>query len=128
MKTKTIAIIEDNLRNLKLFKEILKVIPDLYILEETSGDHGLELLKTRDVDLIVLDILLPKISGIDICRELRKLEIHQKTPIIAITSFAMPGDKERIMEAGFTTYLSKPIKAAEFRELIRNYLLDEIMV
>ncbi|MHA1149705.1 MAG: response regulator [Promethearchaeota archaeon] len=119
---KKIFIIEDNEKNMKLFTAILKLIPDIEISTETRGDTGLELIKSGDPDLIILDIQLPEKSGIDICQELRQIDKFQDIPILAVTSFAMKGDKERILSAGFNEYISKPIQIKEFRELVINYL------
>ena len=120
--TKKIYVIEDNEKNMKLFRAILKLIPDIEIYEETRGDLGLELLKSGDPDLVILDIQLPEMSGIEICTEIRKIDKFKNVPVIAVTSFAMKGDKERILSAGFSTYVSKPIRVADFRELVKNYL------
>ena len=120
--TKTVFIIEDNERNLKLFKAVLQVVPDLVIHTETQGDKGLELIKSSIPDLVILDIQVPKINGMVICTELRKIEKLKNIPIIAVTSFAMKGDEHRIMSAGFDEYVSKPINVTEFRELIKKYL------
>lgn len=120
--TKNIYVIEDNEKNMKLFVAILKLLPDVQIYTETGGDTGLELIKSGDPDLVILDIQLPEISGIDICTELRKIEKFKTIPIIAVTSFAMKGDKERILQAGFNDYVAKPIKVAEFRELVKKLL------
>jgi two-component system cell cycle response regulator DivK len=120
--TNKVYVIEDNEKNMKLFKAILKLIPEVSIFEETRGDLGLELIKSGDPNLIILDIQLPEMSGIDICKELRKIEKFEKIPIIAVTSFAMKGDKERILQAGFNEYISKPIRVNEFREMVRKYL------
>jgi CheY-like chemotaxis protein len=119
---KSIYIVEDNEKNMKLFRAILKLIPDIKIFEETQGDLGLELIKTGDPDLIILDIQLPVINGIEICTELRKMKKFKAIPIIAVTSFAMKGDRERILEAGFNEYISKPIKVQEFRSLVENII------
>jgi two-component system cell cycle response regulator DivK len=119
---KNVYVIEDNEKNMKLFLAILKLIPDIEIFSETRGDAGLELIKSGNPDLIILDIQLPEISGIEICTELRKIEDFKEVPIIAVTSFAMKGDKERILAAGFNDYIAKPIKVAEFRELVKNIL------
>ena len=119
---KNVYIVEDNEKNMKLFRAILKLIPDIEIFEETRGDLGFELIKSGKADLIILDIQLPEMNGIEICTELRKMEKYKETPIIAVTSFAMKGDKEHIMSAGFNTYLSKPIKIQEFRKLVQDYL------
>ncbi len=121
--TKNVYVVEDNEKNMKLFRAILKLIPDVEIFEETRGDLGLELVKSGNPDLVILDIQLPEISGIDICTELRKSDQFKEIPIIAVTSFAMKGDKERILSAGFNEYVSKPIKVNDFRELVKKYLL-----
>ncbi|TET61424.1 MAG: response regulator [Promethearchaeota archaeon] len=120
--TKNVYVIEDNEKNMKLFRAILKLIPEVEIFEETRGDLGLELVKSGNPNLVILDIQLPEISGIDICTELRKIEKFKKIPIIAVTSFAMKGDRERILSAGFNEYISKPIKVKEFREMVKSYL------
>ena len=120
--TKNVYVIEDNEKNMKLFRAILKLIPDVGIFEETRGDLGLELIKSGDPDLIILDIQLPEMSGIDICTELRRIEKLKEIPIVAVTSFAMKGDKERILSAGFNEYISKQIKVNEFREIVKSYL------
>ena len=119
---KNVYVIEDNEKNMKLFRAILKLIPDLKLYEESKGDLGLALIKSGEPDLIILDIQLPEMNGIEICNELRKMDKFKDTPIIAVTSFAMKGDKERILKAGFNQYVSKPIKVQEFREIVKGYL------
>jgi len=121
-KTKKIHICEDNEKNLELFKAVLGTIPNLSILTSMTGEECLQQMKTNPVDVIILDIQLPDMSGIDVCRELRKEGIHKNTPIIAVTSFAMKGDEGRILEAKFTDYVSKPILIKEFRAMILKYL------
>ena len=120
--TKNVYVIEDNEKNMKLFRAILKLIPDIVIFEETRGDLGLELIKSGNPDLVILDIQLPEMSGIDICTELRRIENFKEIPIVAVTSFAMKGDKDRILSAGFNEYISKPIKVKEFREMVKSFL------
>ena len=119
---KQIFIVEDNEKNLELFKAVLGSIPNLSISTSITGKEGLQYLKTNNLDVIILDIQLPDMSGIDICKELRKLDKYKKTPILAVTSFAMKGDKERILEAGFNDYISKPLQIKEFRESVLKYL------
>ncbi len=120
--TKNVYVIEDNEKNMKLFRAILNLIPEIAIFEEMRGDTGLDLIKSGNPDLVILDIQLPELSGIEICIELRKIEKFKNTPIIAVTSFAMKGDKDRILSAGFSQYISKPIRVSDFRELVKNYL------
>ena len=120
--TKNVYVVEDNEKNMKLFRALLKLIPDIQIYEETSGDLGFELIKSGNPDLIILDIQLPEMSGIDICKKLKELKKFKDIPMIAVTSFAMKGDKDRILSAGFSEYISKPINVNEFRELVKDYL------
>lgn len=119
---KKVYVVEDNEKNMKLFRAILKTIPDIKIFEETQGDLGFELIKSGNPDLIILDIQLPEMNGIEICSELRKIDRFRNINFIAVTSFAMKGDKERILSAGFNEYISKPIKVQEFRDLVKKYL------
>ncbi|QEE16624.2 response regulator [Promethearchaeum syntrophicum] len=119
---KKIYIIEDNEKNLELFVAVLATIPNLEILTSATGRDGLNLIYSSNPDIILLDIQLPDISGTDICKQLRKDKKFNKTPIIAVTSFAMKGDKERILESGFNDYISKPLLIKNFREKIQNLL------
>ncbi len=119
---KKIVIVEDNATNMKLFVAILKPIPDLDIYKEGNGGLGLKMIETIVPDVIVLDIQLPTMSGIEICKELRQNEKFKKVPIVAVTAYAMKGDNDRILDAGFDRYLSKPVNVSEFRELIKKYL------
>ena len=92
--TKKIYVIEDNEKNMSLFNAILNTIDDVEIFTEMRGDTGLELIKKGNPDLILLDVQLPGINGIELCKELRKFETLQSTPIIAVTAFTMKGDQE----------------------------------
>lgn len=120
---KKIYIVEDNEKNLELFIAVLGTLPNLEIFTSNTGKEGLKLIQSKNPDVIILDIQLPDINGTDICRELRKLKKFKKTPIIAVSSFAMKGDKERILEAGFSDYISKPLNIANFREKIQKSLI-----
>ena len=122
---KNIFIVEDDLKNLKLFKAILGKMPEFDVRFEIQGKQAFEYIKDEYPDLIILDIQLPEMSGIEICQELRKIEKFKKTPIIAVTALAMKGDKDRIMAAGFTDYISKPIKIKVFRETILKWAFRE---
>ncbi len=124
---KKIIIIEDNKKNLELFKAVLGMIPNLDILAKENGKDGLELIKSEEPDIILLDIQLPDMNGTDICKELRKIDKFKNTPIIAVTSFAMKGDKERIIDAGFSDYMSKPLNIIEFRKKIQTLMEMEVI-
>jgi len=117
---KKIIIVEDNRKNLELFKAVLGMIQNLQISAKENGIEGLELIKSEEPDIILLDIQLPDINGTEICKELRKMDKFKNTPIIAVTSFTMKGDKNRIIEAGFNDYVSKPLNIIDFRKKIQN--------
>jgi two-component system cell cycle response regulator DivK len=119
---KKIYIVEDNEKNMSLFTAILNTIQGIEIITEVRGDTGLELIKKGNPDLVILDIQLPGINGIEICKELRKIERFKTIPILAVTAFTMKGDQETIMSAGFTQYISKPIRVMPFKEVITKYL------
>ena len=99
------------------------MLPNIEISTATRGKEGLELIKSLNPDIIILDIQLPDMNGTEICRELRKIESFEITPIIAVTSFAMKGDKERILESGFDYYVSKPLIIKDFKDLIQEIMV-----
>ncbi len=119
---KKVLIVEDDLKNMKLFVAMLKTISDIQILKEERGDNAVQLIKKERPDVIILDIQLPGKSGIEICKELRSDRLFKTVPIIAVTAFAMKGDKERILDAGFTSYFSKPLIVQAFRDAIHKFL------
>ncbi|TXT64361.1 MAG: Polar-differentiation response regulator DivK [Promethearchaeota archaeon] len=122
---KNVYIVEDDSKNMKLFRAILNKFPEVSLFTGEEGDSGLELIKNGNPDLIILDIRLPKINGIEICKELRKIERFQHVPIIAVTAYAMKGDEERILAAGFDEYIEKPIRVKKFKETINRYLSEK---
>jgi CheY-like chemotaxis protein len=124
---KKIAIVEDNIKNLELFKAVLGMIPNVEIITAENGKDGLELIKTGNPDVILLDIQLPDMKGTAICKKLRMIDRFKDTPILAVTSFAMNGDKERIINSGFTDYLSKPLNTMDFRKKIQNLIELELI-
>jgi len=119
---KKIYVVEDDNKNMKLFRVLLRSTSDVEVIEATEGDEGLEVIKSGEPDLIILDIKLPNMSGIEICKNLRKIDKFKKVPIIAVTAHAMSEDKERILKAGFDEYMTKPIEIGIFRSTIRKYL------
>ncbi len=100
---------------------MLKTISDIQILKEERGDNAVELIKKERPDVIILDVQLPGKSGIEICKEVRSDEAFKTVPIIAVTAFAMKGDRERILDAGFTSYMAKPIIVKAFKALVDKY-------
>ena len=124
---KRILIVEDNDLNLKLFRDLLTA----HGYETIETKEGLEAIKlTRDErpDLILMDIQLPEISGLDVTRKLKAEEIICDIPIIAVTAFAMKDDEEKILSAGCQAYISKPISIVPFLNTVRRFLGEEEVV
>jgi CheY-like chemotaxis protein len=116
-----ILIIEDNEQNMYLIKYILE--DDGYEVRCASdGKEGIELAAVIRPDLILLDIQLPTMDGYAVARNLRLNPDLADVPIIAVTSYAMPGDREKTMEAGCSGYIEKPIDPATFEEQVGKYL------
>lgn len=120
MKEK-ILIVEDNKQNMRLIEMILRSRSYNLLMAE-DGEAALDLAVRERPDLIIMDIQLPKISGYDIIKKLRKMPEFINTPIIALTAYAMGGDKEKFIEAGCDAYLSKPIDTRELPEVIAAML------
>ncbi|MFX1364395.1 MAG: response regulator [Promethearchaeota archaeon] len=122
---KKIFIIDDYERNLRLYKATFNGAPNLDIITERDGIKGLEMLKESNPDLIILDYKLTNITGVEICKELRKIEKFKDIPIIMVSSTPIEKDVDRatyFKEAGFNLYFSKPINIKKFREIIKNLL------
>ncbi len=122
--TKTVLIVEDNELNMKLFHDLLEA-HGYATLQSRHGREALEIVRTRRPDLIVMDIQLPEISGLDVTKSIKADPDLKSIPVIAVTAFAMKGDEERIRQGGCEAYLSKPISIAKFLETIRSFLKDE---
>ncbi len=93
-------------------------------LEARDGEEALEIAVRDKPDLIIMDIQLPKMNGLEVTRRLRQIPAFSHTPIIAVTAYAMKGDKERIIKAGCDAYLSKPINTRELPAVVAKMLLD----
>ncbi|MDQ0510662.1 MULTISPECIES: response regulator [Ancylobacter] len=122
--SKTVLIVEDNELNMKLFNDLLEA-HGYVTLGTRHGLEALDLARKHRPDLILMDIQLPEISGIDVTRRLKADPELKAIPVIAVTAFAMKGDEERIREGGCEAYLSKPISVAKFLETVRQFLPDE---
>ena len=119
MSGKTILYVEDNEANRKIVRHLLKQT-SYTLIEAYDGEEGVaKALETRP-DLILMDVQLPKISGLEATRRLRAEAATADTPIIAITSFALSGDDHKAKEAGATAYLAKPFSPRELLALIRK--------
>lgn len=116
-----ILYVEDNPANLKLVANILKRIPDIVLITATNGHEGLTTAADLLPDLILLDINLPGMSGIEICTALNNNQNTKNIPRVAISANAMPNDIETAMMAGFNDYLTKPLDVEQFLSLIHNY-------
>ena len=118
---KTILIVEDEPMNLKLLRDLLKRF-GYEIIEATDGEQGVKLAAANEPNLILMDIMMPKMDGLEATRII-KADIKTKhIPIIALTSFAMKGDKERTIEAGCDAYIAKPIEIQEVLKIIEHFL------
>lgn len=121
---KTVLIVEDNELNMKLFNDLLEA-HGYGTLQTRSGVEAVELARTHHPDLILMDIQLPEVSGLQVTQWLKDDDELKDIPVIAITAFAMKGDEERIRQGGCEAYLSKPIQVAKFLETVRNYIGDK---
>jgi two-component system cell cycle response regulator DivK len=120
---KTVLIVEDNELNMKLFHDLLEA-HGYSTVQTRNGVEVMGLARQHRPDLILMDIQLPEVSGLEVTRWLKDDEELRSIPVIAITAFAMKGDEERIREGGCEAYLSKPISVAKFLETVRTYLGD----
>lgn len=118
---KTILIVEDNALNMKLFCDLL-TSQGYRTVSAVDGMEALELARQNRPDLILMDIQLPEVSGIDVIRWLKNDAELKTIPVIAVTAFAMKGDDERILASGCQAYISKPISVANFIETVDKFL------
>lgn len=118
---KKILIIDDNAMNRKLFRQVL-IKAGYDILEADDGKQGVELSKQSLPDLILMDIQLVEMDGIAALKAIREIEATRRIPIIAVTAYALKGDRERFLAAGFDEYISKPIDNQAFLESIKTML------
>jgi two-component system cell cycle response regulator DivK len=123
---KRILIVEDNDLNLKLFRDLLSA-HGYETIETKEGLEAISLTRSEKPDLILMDIQLPEISGLDVTRRLKAEEAIRDIPIIAVTAFAMKDDEEKILSAGCQAYISKPISIVPFLNTVRRFLGEEEM-
>jgi len=119
----TVLVIEDNEQNLYLMRFILEK-NGFTVFEATDGIKGVETAKKIKPHLILLDIQLPGMDGYEVARELRKNNDLAHTPIVAVTSYAMVGDRERVLDAGADGYIEKPIDPERFIDQIKQFMID----
>ncbi|ADZ70267.1 response regulator [Polymorphum gilvum] len=118
---KTVLIVEDNELNMKLFHDLLEA-HGYNTLQTRTGIEALELARAHRPDLILMDIQLPEVSGLEVTKWIKEDDDLCTIPVIAVTAFAMKGDEERIRQGGCEAYISKPISVAKFLETVRSYL------
>lgn len=118
---KTVLIVEDNELNMKLFNDLLQA-NGYETLQTKDGREALSLARKDSPDLILMDIQLPEISGLEITRLLKAEERTRQIPIIAVTAFAMKGDEEKIREGGCDGYIAKPISVTSFLQTVAQFL------
>lgn len=118
---KVILIIEDDPKSLMLARDLLQV-SGYKTIEATDGKQGIELAKTKKPDLILMDVQMPKMDGLEATRILKADSVTRGIPIIALTASAMKEDKERISQAGCDGYITKPIDIKGFLKTVAEYL------
>ena len=120
---KTVLIVEDNELNMKLFHDLLEA-HGYQTVQTRSGVNAVELAREHRPALILMDIQLPEVSGLEVTRWLKDDAELRSIPVVAVTAFAMKGDEERIREGGCEAYISKPISVVGFIETIRQFIGD----
>ena len=121
MTPKKVLIVEDNELNMKLFHDLLDA-QGYETLQTHEGLQALSLARKHLPDLILMDIQLPEISGLEVTKWLKEDDELSHIPVVAVTAFAMKGDEERIRDGGCEAYISKPISVAHFLDTVRRYL------
>ncbi len=117
---KTVLVVEDNDLNMRLFHDVLEA--DGYtVLQAKDGTEGWRMARKHRPDLILMDIQLPDISGLEVTKWLKDDETLKSIPVIAITAFAMEGDEEKILEDGCDAYIVKPISLSNFLQTVERF-------
>jgi two-component system, cell cycle response regulator len=124
MKQQTLLVIEDNALNMKLVRSLL-TMAGYRVLEADDAEQGIQLASLHRPDLILMDIQLPGMDGLEATRIIKAREELNHIPVVALTSFAMPGDEQKAREASCSGYITKPIDTRKFIETIRGFLSPE---
>ncbi len=117
---KTVLVVEDNDLNMKLFHDVLEA-HGYNVLQAKDGMEGWRLAREHRPDLILMDIKLPDISGLEVTKWLKDDETLKSIPVIAITAFAVAGDKEKFLKGGFDAYIAKPASLPDFRQTFARF-------
>ena len=118
---KTVMIVEDNELNMKLFNDLLEA-KGYATIQTRNGMEALDLARAHKPDLILMDIQLPEVSGLEVTKWLKEDDELKHIPVIAVTAFAMKGDEQKIREGGCEAYISKPISVMGFLQTIDSFL------
>ena len=121
---KTVLIVEDNELNMKLFNDLLEA-HGYRVLQTREGMSALDIARKHKPDLILMDIQLPEVSGIEVTKWLKEDDELRSIPVVAVTAFAMKGDEQKIREGGCEAYISKPISVASFMSTINGFFVNE---
>jgi two-component system, cell cycle response regulator DivK len=121
--SKCVMIVEDNDLNMKLFNDLLEA-NGYRTIKTRNGLEALDLAREHRPDLILMDIQLPEVSGLEVTKWLKEDDELHPIPVIAVTAFAMKGDEERIRQGGCEAYISKPISVSQFVETVKSYIGD----
>ena len=119
--TKTVLIVEDNELNMKLFNDLVET-RGCAIIQTRSGVEAVDLARKHRPDLILMDIQLPEVSGLEVTKWLKEDDSLSDIPVVAVTAFAMKGDEERIRQGGCEAYISKPISVPMFLGTVRQFI------
>jgi two-component system, cell cycle response regulator DivK len=118
---KTVLIVEDNELNMKLFHDLLEA-HGYHILQTRDGMEALQIARDHKPDLILMDIQLPEVSGLQVTKWIKQDNLLKHIPVVAVTAFAMKGDEEKIREGGCEAYLAKPISVLAFLQTVERFL------
>jgi len=120
-KSQTVLVVEDNELNMKLFHDLLEA-HGYAILQTRDGMEALKMARDHHPDLILMDIQLPEVSGLEVTKWIKEDDTLKEIPVVAVTAFAMKGDEEKIREGGCEAYIAKPISVANFLETVQRFL------
>ena len=119
MAGEQVLVVEDNEKNMKLFRDVLQAM-GYGTIEATTGEDAIDLALTHEAALVLMDVQLPGIDGVEALARLRRDERTAAIPVLALTAQAMSGDRERFLEAGFDGYLSKPVDVLELIQAVKE--------
>jgi two-component system, cell cycle response regulator DivK len=120
MAGERVLVVEDNDKNMKLFRDVLQA-SGYSTFEATTGEQAVELALVHEPALVLMDVQLPGIDGVETLEKLRQDERTSSIPVLALTAQAMSGDRERFLEAGFDGYLAKPVDVGALIEAVREH-------